>query len=58
MKSVFTSKTFWTNLIALAAMIIQGLTGKELVSLEVQGTLLAIVNIVLRTITKQPVTWS
>tara|TARA_Y100000310_G_C20542848_1_gene744170 strand:+ start:439 stop:621 length:183 start_codon:yes stop_codon:yes gene_type:complete len=56
-KSIFTSKTFWTNLVALVAMVIQGLTGKQFLSLEIQGTILAVVNILLRTITKAPVNW-
>lgn len=58
MKSVFTSKTFWVNAIALIAMIVQGITGNEVITLEVQGTALAVINIILRTITKDPVTWS
>lgn len=58
MKSIFTSKTFWLNIIGLAAMIAQGIAGKELISMEMQGTILAVVNIILRTITKDAVTWS
>lgn len=58
MKSIFTSKTFWVNLIALAGIIIQGATGSEiLVNLETQASVLAFINIILRTITKEPVTW-
>jgi len=58
MKSIFTSKTFWTNVVGLVAMTVQGITGKELINLEIQGTILAVINIVLRTITKDPVSWS
>ena len=58
MKSIFTSKTFWVNVLALVAMIVQGATGTDFISLEVQGTILAVVNIILRTITKEPVNWS
>ena len=58
MKSIFTSKTFWVNVVALAAMIVQGFTGKELLNLEIQGTILAVLNIIIRTITKDSVTWS
>ena len=57
MKSIFTSKTFWANIVALIAMTVQGFTGKEFVSLEMQGTILAVINIILRTITKDAVSW-
>lgn len=56
-KSIFTSKTFWTNVIAVVAMVLQGLTGKEIIPVEYQATLLAVINIILRTVTKQPVNW-
>ena len=56
-KNVFTSKTFWTNIIAVAAMIIQGTTGKELMNMETQAVLLGIINIILRSVTKEPVSW-
>ena len=57
MKSIFNSKTFWVNVVALAAMITQGITGNEIITIEIQGTILAVINIVLRTITKEPVNW-
>ena len=57
-KSVWLSKMFLVNIIALAAMITQGITGTEFISLEVQGSILAVVNIILRLVTRQPVTWS
>jgi len=56
-KSIFTSKTFWTNVVAVVAMTLQGLTGKEIIPLEYQTTILAVINIILRTVTKQPVNW-
>lgn len=57
-KSIFVSKTFWVNIIAVAAMTVQGLTGKEFLSAELQLTLLGIINIVLRTVTKSSVNWN
>ncbi len=58
-KSVFNSKTFWTNLIAAGAMIVQGVTGNAiLVEPETQATLLALANIALRTVTKSAVSWT
>lgn len=56
-KSIFTSKTFWTNAIALIAMVAQGVSGKEVVSLEMQAVALSVINIILRTVTKDAVTW-
>jgi len=56
-KSIFVSKTFWVNAIALGCMIYQGITGKEVIGLEVQASILSVINIILRVITKQPITW-
>ena len=57
-KSIWTSKTFWVNVVAMVGMIIQGITGKELLNLEIQAGILSGVNILLRLITKSPITWS
>ena len=57
MKSIFTSKTFWVNVVGLVAMVVQGITGKEILTLEIQGTIMAVLNILLRTVTKDPVNW-
>lgn len=57
-KSIFISKTFWVNLIALLAMGVQALNGKWVLTPEIQASILSAVNIALRFITKTPVTWS
>lgn len=58
-KSIFNSKTFWVNIIALVGMLVQQFTGSEmLVNVETQASALAVVNVLLRTITKEPVSWS
>ena len=57
-KKLWESKTFWVNLIAGVGLLIQAVTGKEIVSLALQGQILAVVNVALRFITKQPVTWN
>ena len=57
-KSIFLSKTFWVNILAVAAMGIQGLVGKEVISAELQVTILGIVNVLLRMVTKTQVNWS
>ena len=54
----YASKTLWTNAVALVAMILQGVLGKEVIPLELQASILAAINMVLRFVTKQPVSWS
>jgi hypothetical protein len=57
-KKFYQSRTFWVNLIAAAVLIYQGVTGHELVlSPETQAVILAGINLVLRAITKEPITW-
>lgn len=53
----YASKMLWTNAIALVAMIVQGVTGKMIISLEIQAGALAAINFILRLITKSPVVW-
>lgn len=55
-KSLWKSKTFWVNLIAFCAFLIQSKTG-FLIDENLQAQALMIVNIVLRTITKEPIAW-
>lgn len=54
MKPIFSSKTFWINVISLLAMIIQAETG-YVVPPEEQTMVLAIINIILRYYTGEPV---
>lgn len=56
-KSILTSKTFWTNLVALVAMGIQAVTNTEVVPAETQAALLGVVNVVLRIVTRKPIEW-
>jgi hypothetical protein len=56
-KKWYASKTLWSNAVAIAAIVIQGLTGKEVLSLETQGVILGVVNMALRLITKTEVVW-
>ena len=56
-KKFWESKTFWVNLIASIALIVQAITNKEIISMEIQATILAIINIILRFITKGKVTF-
>lgn len=55
-KSPLLSKTLWVNLIAVLAVLIQSQTG-VMVDAETQMAILAVVNLVLRVATKEPVSW-
>jgi len=55
-KKWYKSKTAWVNLAAVVAMAIQWAVGVELISLEAQAGILALINIVLRLITKTGIT--
>jgi hypothetical protein len=56
-KKFWLSKTFWVNLLAIIALILQGYTD-WIISPEAQASALAAVNVVLRLITKEAITWS
>lgn len=56
-KKWYASKVLWTNILAVIAIIVQGVTGKEVISIEIQSTALAVINMILRLVTKQPVVW-
>ncbi|MDH7596884.1 MAG: hypothetical protein QHG98_03950 [Methanothrix sp.] len=53
-KPYYMSKTFWVNLIALLAMIIQSVNGFT-ISPEEQAAILAVVNIFLRFYTHEEI---
>ena len=55
-KKIWASKTFWVNVIAIVALWLQAYTGVNL-SPETQVQILAVVNIVLRLVTKEPIKW-
>lgn len=55
-KSVFRSKTIWINIIALIALIIEKQYGFGM-SADLQMELLTIVNIILRLITHEKISW-
>jgi len=55
-KAWYASKTLWVNVLAIAAVVAQGQFGYVL-SPEAQVSLLGLVNLVLRLVTKSAVTW-
>lgn len=56
-KKWFLSKTLWVNAIGIVAIIAQSVTGHEVMNLELQASILAGINMILRFLTKQPVAW-
>lgn len=56
MKQWWKSKTVWANALAIGAVVAQGQAGVEITP-EAQVSLLALVNLVLRALTKEPLGW-
>lgn len=56
-KKWYTSKTLWANAVAIAGIVVQGVTGREMFPVEYQAPLLGVVNVVLRMVTKSEVVW-
>ena len=55
-KKWYTSKTLWLNFLGVVVIVLQTQTGFVL-SAELQTSVLAILNVVLRIITKEPINW-
>lgn len=53
-KKWYHSKVFWFNILACVAMITQAATGTEWLDAEAQVGILAVINLILRIVTKQP----
>lgn len=53
----YKSKTLWVNLIAITALAIQAINASYVISPEIQGSILAIINLILRAVTSQPLDW-
>ena len=51
------SKTFYANIIAAVALLLNNKYGIK-ISPELQVAILAVVNLILRAITKQPIVWT
>jgi len=52
MKKWYMSKTLWTNFLMFIGIAIQEITGTDILPMELQIQIIAIVNILLRLITK------
>lgn len=56
-KKFYLSKTFWVNILAAVAIIGQSVTDHEILAPEAQVGILAVVNLILRAVTKEPLEW-
>ena len=56
-KKFYLSKTFWVNVLALLVFVIQFYRQEFVLPAEAQAGVLAIINLLLRWITKEPVEW-
>ena len=52
-KRWFHSKTIWTNLLVVIAMILADVAGVEWLDIEGQLAIIGVINLILRAITKQ-----
>lgn len=56
-KKWYESKTMWVNIVATVVIIVQTVTGDDIFKPEYQVIALSVLNVVLRTITKENITW-
>jgi hypothetical protein len=57
MKKWYYSKTIWANMLVVVAMIIQVYTGKDWINADIQVAILALINLILRIVTKENLSW-
>jgi len=56
-KKWFLSKTVWVNVIALIGVMLQAIYNKEVIPVELQATIISVINLFLRSITKTDLKW-
>lgn len=56
-KKWYQSKILWLNVISLVAVVLQIWSNKEVLSAEAQLSILSLINIILRVITKESIEW-
>lgn len=57
MKKWYNSKTLWTNVVMLAGAVVLNTTGKDILTPEVQVAIITVINVILRVVTKEEITW-
>lgn len=55
-KEYYKSKTFWVNIVALVAIVIQQFTG-FVIDVSAQASILVVINLILRAITGEEITF-
>ena len=55
-KPLLKSRTFWVNIVAIIAMAMESQLGYQ-IDAEAQVAILAVINLLLRLVTKEPITW-
>ena len=55
-KKWYASKTLWINLLFIIFLIVQSYTG-YVVEPELEGAILVILNVILRLVTKEEISW-
>lgn len=53
MKKWYKSRTIWANVVAIIAILMQYQTGEDIIPPETQTSILAVINVLLRLITKE-----
>ena len=56
-KKWYLSKIVWVNVIAFVGVMVQQITNKDLITPQYQIMALSLINLLLRTITKENITW-
>ena len=57
MKKWYCSRTIWANALMLAGALIANISGQDILTPEVQASILVVVNVILRVVTKEEITW-
>ena len=56
-KKWYLSKTLWINVLSIVGILIQTKLGNPIIAPELEVTLLSVINIIIRTVTKSNITW-
>ncbi|MEK6263440.1 MAG: hypothetical protein N2B06_01440 [Clostridium sp.] len=56
-KKWYLSKTIYVNAIMLVGVMAQQIIGKDIITPELQVALLSVVNLILRSVTNENITW-
>jgi len=55
-KKWYDSKTVWVNGVMLAGVVVQSVTGQNVITPEIQAAIITIINLILRSVTKDKIT--